>query len=103
MVTCTIFRNIFAKDPNYITVDQALERIKQGRSRVAIDEIRSHFDKKRADQLKANLPSICFSGKFSERTDEKLLEHSGFIVLDFDEVNDLREKHVSSFIFCYYR
>jgi hypothetical protein len=92
MVNCTIFRNIFAKDPNYITIDQALERIRLGKSKQAIGEIRTQISKDRADKLKANLPSVCFSGKFSERFDDKIIEHSGMLVLDFDEVPDLREK-----------
>lgn len=88
----TIYRNIFAKEPNYITVDQALERIKTGRSKEQIFSIREMLDKERADNLKKNLPSVCFSGKFTERKDECLQEHSGYLILDFDNVHDLREK-----------
>lgn len=88
----TIYRNIFAKEPNYITVDQALERIKTGRSKEKIFSIREMLDKERADNLKKNLPSVCFSGKFTERKDECLQEHSGYLILDFDNVHDLREK-----------
>jgi len=47
----TIYRNIFAKEPNYITVDQALERIKTGRSKEQIFSIREMLDKERADNL----------------------------------------------------
>ena len=88
----TVFKNIFSKEPHYVTVDAALERIRVGKSKELISEIRKQMSKDRADQLKANLPSVCFSGKFAERKDEKILEHSGFIVLDFDEVEDLRDK-----------
>jgi hypothetical protein len=92
-MTCTIFKNVFSKDPYYISVEQALERIKKGKSKDAIAEIRTHFDKERADKLKANLPSVCFSGKFKkDRQDADLLEHSGFLILDFDQVSDLRDK-----------
>jgi hypothetical protein len=88
----TIFRNIFDKLPNYITVEQALERIKTGRSKQAVEEIRNQLDKERADKLKMNLPSVCFSGKFTERKDDFLQDHSGYIVLDFDNVSELRDK-----------
>ena len=88
----TIFRNIFDKSPNYITVEQALERIKTGRSKQAVEEIRNQLDKERADKLKMNLPSVCFSGKFTERKDDSLQDHSGYIVLDFDNVSELRDK-----------
>ena len=44
-------------------------------------------------KIKLNLPSVCFSGKFGkDRTDEQLIEHSGYIVLDFDNVGELRDK-----------
>ena len=88
----TIFKNIFSKEPNYITAVSALERIKQGKSKDAISEIRTQISKDRANKLKSNLPSICFSGKFTERFDDKLTAHSGLLVLDFDDVSELREK-----------
>lgn len=88
----TIYPNIFSKDsPNYRSVDYALDRIKSGKSKAKIEEIRSLIDKERQDKLKLNLPSVCFSGKFKSRTDEGLEEHSGFICLDFDNVGDLRD------------
>jgi len=99
----TIFRNIFDKSPNYITVEQALERIKTGRSKQAVEEIRNQLDKERADKLKMNLPSVCFSGKFTERKDDCLQDHSGYIVLDFDNVSELRDKQteIISYKFIY--
>jgi len=90
---CTIFENIFSKSPHYITVDSALERISKGRSKELVEKIRATTDKEKTQKMKYYLPSICFSGKFSkERKDESLIEHSGFIVLDFDNVSDLRNK-----------
>lgn len=88
----TIFKNIFDKQPYYAEVDKVLERIQKGASRQLVEEIRALLDAERANGLKKNLPSVCFSGKFSERKDDKLLEHSGFIVLDFDKLNDLRDR-----------
>ena len=88
----TIFRNIFDKAPNYISVDSALERIRIGKSKDAVEEIRKQIDKERANRLKCNLPSVCFSGKFEERIDTKIIQHSGFLVLDFDNVEDLEKR-----------
>lgn len=92
MVKCTIYRNIFDKQPNYISIDSALERIRIGKSKDKVLEIRQQLDKERANSLKKNLPSICFSGIFEERHDSKIIEHSGFIVLDFDYVDNLQAK-----------
>ena len=89
----TIFKNIFSKEPHFITVDKALERIKLGASKALVLDIRLALDKEKANKLKLNLPSICFSGKFgADRKDEQLVGHSGFIVLDFDDISDLRDK-----------
>ena len=88
---CTIYKNIFAKEPHYITVEKALQRIKEGASKERVEEIRTQLDKERANQLKCNLPSVCFSGKFTERKDGSITEHSGYIVLDFDNIDLINE------------
>ena len=90
-MNCTIFKNIFSKEPHYIPVKDALARIQTGRSRVLVEEIRATLDKEKAGKAKCNLPSVCFSGKFEkDRKDDSLIEHSGYIVLDFDNVEDMR-------------
>ena len=89
----TIFKNIFSKEPNYISVEAALKRIQEGKSKSTVSEIRATIDKEKANKIKLNLPSVCFSGKFgADRTDAQLITHSGYIVLDFDNVFELREK-----------
>jgi len=91
----TAYKNIFSKEPHYRSIDYCLQRIKDGSSIDRVNEIRTAIDKERANSLKANLPSVCFSGKFgANRTDADLIEHSGFIVLDFDHVEDTEQlKH----------
>ena len=89
----TIFKNIYSKEPKYVSVEYCLDRIKNGRSKFAVEEIRNTLDKDKADNLKKNLPSVCFSGKFgANRQDVDLIAHSGFIVLDFDNVYELRDR-----------
>ena len=89
----TIFKNIFSKEPHYITIETALKRIQDGNSKNLVAEIRNTLDKEKANKIKLNLPSVCFSGKFgADRKDEQLIQHSGFIVLDFDNISELREK-----------
>ena len=89
----TIFKNIFSKEPNYISIEAALKRIQQGKSKAIVEEIRKTIDKEKANKIKLNLPSICFSGKFgADRTDVQLIQHSGFVVLDFDNIFELRDK-----------
>lgn len=104
MGTVTIFKNIFSKEPHYLTIEDALKRISDGKSKLDVNQIRNTIDKEKANKLKLNLPSVCFSGKFGiDRKDDQLIKHSGFIVLDFDDVEDLRLKQSEiishSFIF----
>lgn len=81
----TIFANINQTDkPYYITVDTALERIRSGKSREAVEAVRGAVSKEDRQQLKKQLPSVCFGGKFERRAADALVESSGFMVLDFD-------------------
>jgi len=93
MTQVTIFKNIFSKEPHYISVDRALARIQNGQSEKTVIEVRAQSDKESADRVKRRLPGVCFSGKFGpERLDESIIEHSGYMVLDFDNVLDLRNR-----------
>ena len=79
----TIFKTVFEKTtPHHITLQTALDRIKNGRSSTTVTEVRDGNKEK-----KKELPVVCFSGEFSSRADDALFEHSGFIVLDFDHVD----------------
>jgi hypothetical protein len=78
----TIFRSVFEKDaPNYITVLQALERIREGKQSERVTLIREG-----EKELKTKLPVVLWSGEFETRNDDALTEHSGLIVIDIDHV-----------------
>lgn len=96
----TIFQTLkHINEPKYITVEQALERIKKGKSKSKIEQIRAkaligedyYMDKR-------ELPFVMFSaaktketvnrkGNGTHREDESITEHSGFFALDFDAVD----------------
>ena len=81
----TIFRNIRdTSTPFFRDLNSILERIKEGKSKDLIKQIRSEKNKEVRQELKKSLPAICFSGTFNKRSDDSLIEHSGFICLDFD-------------------
>ena len=81
----TIFQNIRETDtPFWKDVKYILKRIKDGKSKELVKDIRQEKDKGNRNELKKNLPAICFSGKFNKRQDSALIEHSGLICLDFD-------------------
>ena len=81
----TIFQNIKeTSTPFFRDVRVILERIKDGATKDLVKKIRTEKRKPERNELKKNLPAICFSGKFNKRADSSLIEHSGLICLDFD-------------------
>lgn len=83
----TIFKNIRDTDtPFFRDVHLILNRIKEGAgsTKDLVKKIRLEKRKPERQELKKQLPAICFSGTFNKRTDASLLEHSGLICLDFD-------------------
>ncbi len=85
----TIFPNIFkTKDPHHVAVSKIFDRIKTGKSKELVESIRACTDKKERQKLKAELPSICFAGTFAHRDNQGIIDHSGFICLDFDHFTD---------------
>jgi hypothetical protein len=96
MTTVTIYRDLTQGKPYHIPLSEALNRIKTGKSKEKVDQIRNTIDKERQDGLKKLLPAVCFSGKFGQNhTDSSLIKHSGYIVLDFDYVDSPEEKKVA--------
>lgn len=87
----TIFKDLFETAAGFDRdVNIILDRIKSGKSKELIEQIRNS-DKITQDKLKKKLPSICFSGTFSNRSLNGLKEHSGLICLDFDKLNNKEE------------
>jgi hypothetical protein len=84
-IQVTIYPKVYGKhEPTYITLETALERIKNGgKNRFIIESLREGDKSK-----KKELPIVCFSGLFpSERTDDSIIDHSSIIVVDFDHVD----------------
>tara|TARA_R110002020_G_scaffold22078_4_gene74721 strand:+ start:1266 stop:3659 length:2394 start_codon:yes stop_codon:yes gene_type:complete len=81
----TIFRNIVeTATPFHKDVGVVLQRIKSGATKELVKSIRREKNKSDRNELKKNLPAICFSGIFNKRNDTSLMQHSGLICLDFD-------------------
>ncbi len=81
----TIFQDIKkTSQPFYRSVNLVLKRIQDGASKDIVKKIRAEKDKSNRNILKQKLPAICFSGKFTKRSDKAIKEHSGLICLDFD-------------------
>jgi len=81
----TIFKNIRETDtPFFRDVYKILDRIKDGATKDVVKRIRAEKSKAERNEIKKLLPAICFSGTFTKRADNALVDHSGLICLDFD-------------------
>lgn len=78
----SVFKDLFKSTdvPFDLTLEDIVLRIKNGTSKEKIELIR-----KGNKEVKKKLPSIIFSGEFSERNRKGLKKHSGLMVLDFDK------------------
>ena len=81
----TIFQNIKDTSTPFLRgVSVIFNRIKDGKSQELVEKIRGYKDKNKRNEIKKDLPAICFSGEFNKRQDSSLVNHSGLICLDFD-------------------
>jgi hypothetical protein len=88
----TIFKSIRDTDtPFYRDVHKVLERIKDGATKEMVKKIRAEKRKPERNEIKKQLPAICFSGTFSKRADSAIIDHSGLICLDFDGYGKQKE------------
>jgi hypothetical protein len=74
-----------------ITIEKALERIKNGKHKDVILHLRAIESKAQYDMEKGLLTGVCFSGTFEKRTDDALIEHSGMACIDFDNHPDAKK------------
>lgn len=89
----TAFPTVMRKnEPHYLTLGQAIKRLQSPplHSAKLIQQVRSGLEslsKKERREIKEQIPVICFSGVLESRFDDKLTEHSGFIIIDFDDID----------------
>tara|TARA_R110002051_G_C8752039_1_gene500343 strand:- start:1 stop:2364 length:2364 start_codon:yes stop_codon:yes gene_type:complete len=86
----SVFRDLYKPNETPFTIPlwKSLERIKKGVSKETILWAREPLkdgNKEEYNQRKAKLPCIIFGGEFKNRSKKGLIEHSGLMVIDFDE------------------
>ncbi|HNM05825.1 MAG TPA: VapE family protein [Leptospiraceae bacterium] len=99
----SFFGSTYSKKPDAdYHINDVLSRIKFGDWKNEILHIRKLKSKTDQDKSKFKLPNFTVSGTFSECADKNLIEHSGLIQIDIDDVNtpELREKlHNDKYIY----
>ena len=86
----TIFKDLkHTLTPFIREVDFIFDRIKKGASKELVEKIRAEEDQEKVNILKSKLPAICFCGRFKNRADNAIIEHSGLVCLDFDKYKSI--------------
>lgn len=86
-IEVSFFRNVYDVHPQTISLLRWLQGI--DKYNPVVDQIRATTDKATRTELKKQLPAITPSGTFTDgRKAEKLTNHSGFIALDFDNLQN---------------
>jgi hypothetical protein len=81
----TVFKNLLeTTDPIIKDIEWAVERIRVGKSKDRVKEIRSKKTKAERNEVKKLLPSYLFSGEFKHRAKKGIEKFSGLVSLDFD-------------------
>lgn len=100
----SIYKNAFSNIGYTISIEDALNRVKNGKSKERIDQLRQCTSQTEADEIKKSLPAVTYSGVFyPTRTDGNHKEKSGFIVLDFDKLDSVADKKADlmAWEYCY--
>jgi len=103
-MVATIFKNITSTtSPHHIEPIKLLHRIRDGKSKELCLEIRESSDKELRNKRKSQLPSVCWAGKFTRRSNDACVEQSKLLVLDFDNIEnpDELKKELSQKPYCY--
>lgn len=89
-INISVFRDLYKPNeiPFSVPLWKVLERIKKGVSKDVILWARKADTKEEYDKRKAKLPCITFGGLFKQRNKKGLIEHSGLMVIDFDQYPD---------------
>ncbi len=93
-------------DPHFVPIEAVLNAIKTGRYKEKVDAIRNCKEDYKIRSLKSNLPCALFSGEFAKpiekkwdngepytsyRDDKSLVQHSGFVPIDIDDVEHIQQ------------
>jgi Protein of unknown function (DUF3631)/VirE N-terminal domain len=99
-IQVSMVKDAFKTETHDVCADKVIAAIRNGRWKEYIEEIRREDDKDLVSKFKTCLPGVLFSGKFSERKNDALVQHSGLLCADLDNLNgelqNAREKLLGS-------
>jgi Protein of unknown function (DUF3631)/VirE N-terminal domain len=106
-ITISVVENATSVETHNKSVDEVLRAIREGgrggKIKGLITQIRNNYayeaevvgDKKKAkekaSELKRSLPAVLWSGTFAKRANDALIQHSGLLCADLDDLGDSLE------------
>jgi len=89
-MNCTFYPNTLSKSDIDVPILSLLKAIKNGKYKDHAETYRNETDQEKRRLFKVQkVPAFTASGTFSTKKADSLKEHSGFIAIDFDGVDDL--------------
>jgi hypothetical protein len=85
------YSSIYTKHADSVELSAFLEGVRTGKWQDIVLQVRACKDKAERDKLKKSAPLVTVSGSFSDRKDDALKEHSGFIAIDIDNIDNPEE------------
>lgn len=87
----TLFETLTdTKKPHYREIDKVFELIKTGgKHKETVEKIRNLEDKEEREKFKRTLPITLFSGKFSSRKSDALVQYNRLVCLDLDNLKNI--------------
>ncbi|QDO95276.1 hypothetical protein FNB79_15285 [Formosa sediminum] len=89
----SLFKNLYQKIPQEeCDINQLIEIIKYGYLKNEITQLRNTKDKSERNKLKTSkLPCVTLSGIFKERNAKGIIEHTGLLQIDIDDITNYDE------------
>jgi hypothetical protein len=93
-IKVSMVKSCTATETKDVEVRAALAAIKGGKYCKQIGKIRAIYNngsddrRKAIEPFKKKLPAITFSGRFRQRANGAMIEHSGYICADLDSLGD---------------
>lgn len=92
MPIVSIFKTVAdVENPSYEDFIKYLELTRDGEWQDLVIKCRTIKDKAERDAFKRTMPTTTLSGKFKYRKDDKLMEHSGYLNIDLDDLDNLNQ------------
>lgn len=88
----SIFKNVWEnKNGEQTSIPEFINNVRFGKWKDQTTAINKENDKAKRTELKKSLSYVTISGLFTHRKKDGLVKHSGFLCLDFDDVEDINE------------